>query len=123
MAFSHAQLLQILLTLLTPAERSDAVAYLNEQPVVAGTMIEAAGGQVPVPWDAILGFIDQDPMANWSHACRYIFINTHTGETRSVAGRFPAFSKANPGTWTLVHKAPGLADNFVLVPLSFQKER
>lgn len=118
MSFSHAQLLQILLTLLTPSERAHAIVYLNEQPVVAGTVIE----QAPVPWDAVLGFIDQEPMANWSHACRYIFINLHTGETSSVAGRFPPFSKADPGGWRLVYKPPGLADSFVLVPLSFEKE-
>jgi hypothetical protein len=115
MSLSHAQLLQILLALLTPSERVQAVAYLTEQPVVAGTVVDAGPERLRAPWDAVIGFIDQDPMANWSHPCRYLLINSDTGEARSIAGRFPAFSKANPGTWRLAYKAPAVPDNFVLV--------
>jgi len=123
MSFSHAQLLQLLLTLLTPTERAQAIAYLTEQPVVVGTIIEAAHEQVPAPWDAVLAFVDQDPTANWSHNCRYIFINPQTGETRSIVGRFPMFSMADPGSWRLAYKAPALPDSLVLVPQSFERER
>jgi hypothetical protein len=114
MVLSQAQILQIFLALLTPAERGQAVAYLAEQPIVAGTVIAAGPEQFAAPWDAMVGFIDQDPRANWSHACRYIFINAANGETQSKPGRFPAFSKVAPGHWRLVYKAPAVPDSFVL---------
>ena len=123
MSISHAQLLQILLALLTPNERAHAIAYLAEQVVVAGTVIENAREPVAAPWDAVLAFVDQDPSANWSHACRYILINPQTGETQSVEGRFPMFSMANPGPWRLAYKAPALPDSLVLVPQSYDRER
>jgi hypothetical protein len=115
MALSHAQVLQIFLALLTPAERAQAVAYLAEQPIVVGTVITAGPEKFAAPWDAVVGFIDQDPRANWSHACRYVFINRTNGEAQSKPARFPAFSKAAPGPWRLVYKAPVVPDSFVLV--------
>ncbi len=123
MPLSHAQILHILLALLTPVEREQAVAYLTERPVAIERFRDATGKPLDVPWETAVGFIDAEPMANWGHRSRYILINRETGETRSIEARFPPFSKADPGSWRLVYKAARVPDAFVMVPPMAEKEQ
>jgi hypothetical protein len=122
MTLTPAQALPILLSLLSSGERDHAIAYINEQPVAAGQVIAVGPERLAAPFAAIAAFIDEEPSANWSHACRYLLISVDNDEVRAIPGRFPPFSKADPGHWRLAYRAPGVPDSFVLVPDRFDHE-
>jgi hypothetical protein len=122
MTLSPAQALPILLSLLSSGERDHAIAYINGQPIAAGQVIAMGPERLEAPFAAIAAFIDEEPTANWSHACRYLLISVENNDVRAIPGRFPPFSKADPGPWRLAYRAPGVPDSFVLVPEGIDKE-
>lgn len=105
-----------LLAQLTAAERDHGVAYELSDPVEAGTTLKFPQCTIHVPWNALLAFIDRQPLANWAHPARYLLINLTTGETMSVEARFPPFRKDNQRLWCVVYQAPTVPDTALAVP-------
>lgn len=90
--------------------------------VEAGTTLTFARTTIPVHWQATLAFLDQEPMANWGHACRYLLLNRSTGESTSIAARFPPFTPENRNSWRAVYRAPNLPDTVLAAPSSPAEE-
>ena len=108
MPISFDNIISILRTNLTPQEVSQSIAYIAETPVAEGTRLEFPHISIEIPWSAFIAFVDRDPMANWSHSCRYIIINRESGDIRSFEAQFPPFTSKRQMHWRLVYKAPSV---------------
>jgi hypothetical protein len=111
-----AKLSALLLAQLTPEEREHGVVYQFSDPVESGTTLKFPRCTIRVPWNALLAFIDREPLANWGHSARFILINRSTGETMSVEARFPPFRKENQRLWRVAYQAPTVPDTALAVP-------
>ena len=103
---------------LTEEERAGAVAYapLHERPFAAGTELQFPGANIQVNSGSWLAFIDQDPMANWGHAARYLLIDCANGVSSSSNTRFPPFNSEGGLQWRVIYKAPSIPDTAVAGP-------
>lgn len=106
----------VLLSHLTPAERESAVAYYLVEHVPSGAKLSVPHLEITAPWDALVFFIDQQPLANWGHACRYLLINQSSKQTVSFEARFPPFQKENRGLWRVIYRAPAIPDSAIAIP-------
>lgn len=96
---------------LDEAERAGAVAYYAEAPLSGGAPLGVPRLQVRAPFDALLGFVDREPTANWSHSCRYLLIDRETGkEVVSIEAQLPPFMPGATGQWRVAYKAPAVPD-------------
>jgi hypothetical protein len=105
-----------LLDQLTEAERQKAVAYELSQTVAQGTVLSFPHLTINVPSDALVAFIDQEPTANWAHACRYVLVELNTGRVSSWAARFPPFSVPLGSAWRVAYQAESVPDGAVVRP-------
>ena len=78
-----------------------------------GTHIQFPGTRLEVPTDSYLGFIDQEPGANWGHSARYVMIDQEKGEIHSVAARLPPFGGQEDVRWRVAYQAPTVPDALV----------
>jgi hypothetical protein len=116
MELNGDKLSSILSAQLTPEEREKGVAYTLLSPVASGTTLEFPRCTIRVPWDAMLAFVDRQPLANWGHSCRYILINSQSGVTTSIEARFPPFRRDDERRWRVVYQAPTVPDTALAVP-------
>jgi hypothetical protein len=112
-ANSSDRLVTIILAQLSPAERAGGVVYLAGSTIPAGTRLNFPRIMLDVPWDAALSFIDREPMANWSHSCRYLLVNLATEETRSFEAQLPPFPPPRDYHWRVIFHAPSVPDSFL----------
>jgi hypothetical protein len=91
-------------------EITSCVAYASENSIAAGTVLKFPRISIDVPCNAFIAFVDRDPMANWSHSCRYILLSYDTSEVRSFEAQFPPFQSERQIHWRLVYKAPSVPD-------------
>jgi hypothetical protein len=95
---------------LTPQELGHGVVYLAEDPVEAGASLTFPGVSFEAPWDALLAFVDRQPLANWAHSCRYVLVNPDSGSLRSIEARFPPFGPEASIRWRVVYQARSVPD-------------
>ena len=95
---------------LTQDELDHAVAYAADQPAEAGAVLEFPHLVLSVPWEAVLAFVDREPLANWGHSSRYLLMRRGGDEEMSVEARFPPFGSGVQLNWRVVYKAPGMPD-------------
>jgi hypothetical protein len=112
----NEQVRSILLSQLTPAERESAVAYWFVRVVESGAKLAFPHVNFEAPWDAELVFIDQQPLANWGHPCRYLLVNLSNRETVSFASRFPPFQPESRNLWRVLYRASAIPDSAIAVP-------
>jgi hypothetical protein len=109
---------------LSPAQARDAaerafpptpgmVVYADLLPRGPGP-VETGAGTVTVDAPAVLVFRDEQPGANWMHACAYALVAVEDGRVlhRAPADRPPVFGFLPP-SWLVSSDPDGLAD---LVP-------
>lgn len=68
------------------------LVYISQVPLKAGQEIKSweRSYTVPVKFDmAWFIFVDDQPGANWEHACRYIFVDRVSGEYHVIQSRTP----------------------------------
>jgi hypothetical protein len=116
MALSDQAIIELLLLHLTQVERNHSAVYLSSTLTPAGTTLELPSVSLTIPWDALLAFVDREPLANWGHSCRYILVSPTTGETISQDGRFPPFNRSNLKPWRVIYQAPDVPDSALAVP-------
>jgi hypothetical protein len=114
MVLSEKRLNSILIAQLDTVEHKQGVVYVMLEPMRAGTTFDFPYCRIEAPWDALLAFIDRDPLANWGHSSRYVLINLETGAPKSISARFPPF-RANGHRWRVFYKAPGVPDSALAV--------
>ena len=115
MARAHEQLIAQILEQLTPTERQQGVVYVTAQPLAAGTELRLPRLAINVSAESLLAFVDREPMANWSHSCRYVLINCATDELRSFEAQLPPFGQAQAGPWRVAYKAPSVPEAVLAV--------
>jgi hypothetical protein len=115
MPLTFDQIVSVLNEKLTRGELDRGVAYVTESAVSGGTKLDIPRAPIEVPWDAHVGFIDREPMANWGHSCRYVLIGHNAGEYRSIEARFPPFSALKQLRWKVVYRAKGVPDSAIKV--------
>jgi hypothetical protein len=103
-----------ILAQLTTEERNGGVVYVALEPIRAGARLEFPKTRIEVKWDALLAFVDRDPMANWSHSCRYLLLNIKTHEVESFQAALPPFSNKSVH-WRVAYKAPSVPDALLAV--------
>ena len=116
MALSDQAIIDLLLRQLTQVEHNHSAVYLSSTSLPAGTKLELPSISLDIPWDALLAFVDREPLANWGHSCRYILISRETGATISQDGRFPPFNRSHLQAWRVIYQAPDVPDSALAIP-------
>ena len=74
--------------------------YLDEIPKKHGEIIFAGTRKINIEQESIMVFVDDDPLYNWGHPCRYFFYHKITGELiKEVDARFPPYMFQIPPTY------------------------
>jgi hypothetical protein len=83
--------------------------YAADRHIPADTVSHFANTTIVAPWESLLVFVDRDPMANWSHSCRYVLISRETGEFKSIEAQTPPFNQGELH-WRVVYKAASVPE-------------
>jgi hypothetical protein len=116
MRLSDDELASIVIAQLTPEEREHGVVYALSDPLASGTTLKFPQQLIDVPWDALLAFIDQEPLANWGHRCRYVLVNREDGKSITINARFPPFRRDTARRWRIIYQAPEVPDRVLAIP-------
>jgi hypothetical protein len=108
--------LSLILSLLTPHERAQGVAYALSDVVPAGTVIAASPRPVIAATKAYVAFVDSEPLANWGHPARYLLVDAQSDAVTVIDVRFPPFGAGSPLQWQVIYRAPGVPDAAVATP-------
>jgi len=80
-------------TRLSPAQIQGTNLSLNRQIIEAGEEFGPPTQRMIADQPTLVVFADDDPLANWGHACRYLLYDATTGELRKeVPARLPSGS-------------------------------
>src|SRR5687767_2877424 len=101
MALTEQELIDRALGSLTDTERSRSIVYLDEKRISPGKGVKFGNAEIDVPWPAIMFFVDLEPGVNWGHKCRYLLMNSETGQLSTVPAQFPPFLKGTSPTLRL----------------------
>ena len=66
--------------------------YVSQKPIGKEEKIKAVETEYAIPetfTSAWLFFVDDAPDANWEHPCRYILVDTVSGNTHVIEGKLP----------------------------------
>jgi hypothetical protein len=110
LALDEEELRSAVTSRLTRSELDHAVAYAADEPLEAGTVLQLPHLVLSVPWEAVLAFVDREPLANWGHSSRYLLMRRGADEEMSVEARLPPFGSDVQLSWRVVYKAPGMPD-------------
>jgi len=117
---TDARLRTAILAQLTPDEIRACVVYVASEPIAAGTTVALGRIAITLPWEGHLAFVDLDPMANWSHRCRYVGVRTGSSETVSEEAQLPPFGARKPGEpplrWRVLYRAADVPAAVLAVP-------
>jgi hypothetical protein len=75
--------------------------FISNEPISGGSSIPTWGKNIKVPSGYDLAwflFVDDQPDANWEHACRYFFVSVETGRFAVVPAKTP------PDNWSDMKK-------------------
>lgn len=68
--------------------------YVFDEIKKAGSTIKLLTSQLTTPsYDSWVYFVDDKPFANWGHSCRYVFVNTKTGQLEVQSKNMPPLSE------------------------------
>ena len=96
---------------LSASRRATTNLYAWEEVQKADTVIHARHQEIPMDRPTAVVFVDDDPMANWSHECRYQLHDAETGDLyQEVHAGFPPFLVDPPATFKAFHM-PVVAQN------------
>jgi hypothetical protein len=100
---------------LSKDELKNAVVYLLSMLLPEGLKLDLPPSPIIVPWKAQLAFVDREPLANYTHSCRYILFNVETGQSQSIEAQFPPFGRIDQNLWIVLYKAPGVPESVLAV--------
>ncbi len=75
--------------------------FIADEPISGGSSIPSWGRKIKVPTrfdTAWFLFVDDQPEANWEHACRYFFVSVKSGRFSIVPAKTP------PDNWSEMKK-------------------
>lgn len=90
---------------LSYSRRQKTNLYLDQRVYKSGETIGPERQKIKARRPSILVFADDDPRANFAHACRYLLYDADSGEfDGAVPAEFPPFVKAQPKTLQAFHE-------------------
>jgi len=94
---------------LTPSERSSVNVYLDIRPYRAGALVGPSLQSIRTRRPSIVVFVDQEPLANFSHKCRYRFYDPWSQRfLYETPAQFPPYVDRVPATYAAIHEpVPG----------------
>jgi hypothetical protein len=116
MMLTFEAFVMILQMQLTVGERAHGAAYALDVPVPAGKQLRFPGATIDLSAETYVGFIDSQPVANWGHDARYVFVDRDSGKIRSIGARLPPFQADSGSRWRLVYLAPSVPPATVALP-------
>jgi hypothetical protein len=125
MPLSDDDLRAAVLAHVTSEQRHACVVYVASGVIARGSTFTFPGVTIELPWTGFLAFIDLDPMANWTHPCRYVCIDAETAETKTIDAMLPPFgSRHEPSVhWRELYRAPDVPDTVAVVAPGARSER
>lgn len=80
--------------------------YANDSILSNNIKVETLVDEILSPdYPCWVYFVDEQPFANWSHKCRYLFVNKGTGDILTKKESFPPRDIAN---WRMITNQPEL---------------
>ncbi len=116
---------------LSAKRRASTNLYILEEIQPANSILKARHQAIPINRPTVVVFVDDEPMANWSHDCRYLLHSADGGKLyQEVKAGFPPYLVNPPNTFKAFHM-PVVAQNplrriwtpgrDVIVPLRIRK--
>ncbi|MCD6430375.1 MAG: caspase family protein [Deltaproteobacteria bacterium] len=91
--------------------RASTNLYVLEDVQPAKSVIKARHQAIPIKQPTAVVFVDDEPMANWSHDCRYLLHDADSGKLyQEVKAGFPSYLVNPPDTFKAFH-TPIVAQN------------
>jgi hypothetical protein len=79
--------------------------YLDERPYAKGEVVGPRRQKIVAERPSVLVFADDEPLANFAHACRYLLYDAKSGELqREVEAQFPPIVKERSRTLKAFHE-------------------
>ena len=96
---------------LSAKRRATTNLYILEDVQPARSEIKAGHQKIPIQQPTAVVFVDDEPMANWSHDCRYLLHDADRGRLyQEVKAGFPPYLVNPPDTFKAFH-APLVPQN------------
>ena len=96
---------------LSTKRRATTNLFVLEDVQPAKSVIQAGHQAIPMKQDTAVVFVDDEPLANWSHDCRYLLHDADSGKLyQEVKAGFPPFLVNEPPTFKAFH-TPVVAQN------------
>lgn len=96
---------------LSARRRETTNLYILEDIQPAQSVIMARHQKIPVKQPTVVVFVDDEPLANWSHDCRYLLHDADSGKLyQEVKACFPPYLVNPPDTFKAFH-TPVVAQN------------
>lgn len=96
---------------LSTRRRDTTNLYILEDIQPAQSEIMARHQKIPIQQPTVVVFVDDEPLANWSHDCRYLLHDADSGKLyREVKAGFPPYLVNPPDTFKAFH-TPVVAQN------------
>lgn len=110
MALPETEIANVVLAQLPEARREQSVVYLDQRVHPAESDIEIDYKKVRLNARTMVGFIDLEPEMNWGHPCRYVLVDSESGEHRNVDAHFPPFLRESPSNLIVLFKGQRVPD-------------
>ena len=96
---------------LSTKRRASTNLYALEDIQPAKSVIKAGHQQIPIKQPTAVVFVDDEPLANWSHDCRYLLHDADSGKLyQEVKAGFPPYLVNPPDSFKAFHM-PVVAQN------------
>lgn len=90
---------------LSAKRRETTNLYVLEEVQESKSIINAGHQVIPVSRPTITVFMDENPLANWAHECRYLLHDAESGELyREVKASFPPYLVNPPESFKAFHR-------------------
>jgi len=97
--------------MLSTKRRASTNLFVLEDIQPAKSVIKAGHQTIPINQPTAVVFVDDEPMANWSHNCRYLLHDANSGKLyQEIKAGFPPYLVNPPPTFKAFH-CPVVAQN------------
>lgn len=96
---------------LSSRRRATTNLYVLDEIQPAKSIVRASHQEIKIKKPTVVVFVDEDPLANWAHDCRYLLHDADSGDMyKEVKASFPPYLVNPPDTFKAFH-TPVVAQN------------
>jgi hypothetical protein len=110
MSLTQSEIASVVLAQVPEARRTHSVVYLDQRIRLPGSEIEIDYKKLRLDGPTEIGFVDLEPEMNWGHSCRYVLVNTETGEHQNIDAHFPPFLRETSSSLIVLFKGDKVPD-------------